>query len=198
MTALLLFTLLIVGLNLIPRLPFVNFPKTAEVITKLVSWIALAFLILTLLSFNGYRLKGIHSNASVSIVFMCLCILYYAIVKYSRHKLIGIVFSIPLLVLSISTLLFNQTIYENKIDNSHYKIRVNTPGLLACGEGIYLTKTSLLVFDEEVLNEWNLCLRGIERIETVSFGKHSAEFLIYHNTELDSENPFRYKIDNIP
>lgn len=103
---------------------------------------------------------------------------------------------IPLILLNLLTLLFGRTIYESKIADS-YKIQVTTGGILSCGELIHITETEFLIFDKEILYESSLCLREIKRIETVNFDQDSAEFLIYHNGEMDSENPYKYEIENI-
>ena len=91
--------------------------------------------------------------------------------------------------------MFGRTIYESKIADG-YKIQVTTGGLMSCGELIHLTETKLLIFDKKIVYESSLCLQEIERIETIDFDQNSAEFLIYHNGEMDSENPYKYKIEN--
>ena len=55
---------------------------------------------------------------------------------------------------------------------------------------------NLVIFDREIFHESNLCLRGIRKIEIVDFNEKRADFLIYHNGELDSENPYKYEIEN--
>jgi ABC-2 type transport system permease protein len=86
-------------------------------------------------------------------------------------------------------------IAEYKI-NDLYKIEVSRGGFLACGDILKITKSELWIFDKGIYRESSLCLRGINKIETVDFHYNHAEFLIFHNGEWDSENPFRYEIEN--
>jgi len=101
----------------------------------------------------------------------------------------------PLILLSLYILLFGQVIAEYKI-NDLYKIEVSRGGFLACGNIIKITKSELGIFDKEIYTESSLCLRDINKIEILEFHSNHAEFLIYHNGEWDSENPFKYEIEN--
>jgi ABC-2 type transport system permease protein len=92
-------------------------------------------------------------------------------------------------------LLFGQRLGEYRINNT-YKIEVTIGGLLACGENIKISKSAMVIFDKEIFHEASLCLRGIEKIDIVDFNENRAEFLIYHNGEYDSENPYKYEIEN--
>jgi len=122
-------------------------------------------------------------------------IIYFALVKNTTRKLITVVILIPLILLSLFTYLFGRTIYESKIADG-YKIQVTTGGIMSCGELIQLTERKYLIFDKEIVYQSSLCLREIKRIETINFDQDSAVFLIYHNGEMDSENPYQYKIEN--
>ena len=42
----------------------------------------------------------------------------------------------------------------------------------------------------------NQCLIGIENVEILKMNEHEIELLIYHNGTMDSENPYRYKLEN--
>ena len=75
-------------------------------------------------------------------------------------------------------------------------MNISQEGFLACGEIIRITKTEFVIFDKEVFYDKNLCLIGINKVETVRIDKNGAEFLIYHNEERDSENPYQYEIEN--
>ena len=195
MTAIAIFILIVIGLNLIPHLTKWNFPKMEKVINRILVLITVTFFVLTVLSINGYKLKGLYSNLAIGTIFLTTTIIYFALVKNTKRKLITVVILIPLILLSLFTYLFGRTIYESKIDDN-YKIQVTIGGLLSCGELIHITETEFLIFDKEILYESSLCLREIERIETVNFDQDSAEFLIYHNGEMDSENPYKYEIEN--
>ncbi|MCB6232303.1 hypothetical protein LIS90_13710 [Flavobacterium psychrophilum] len=100
----------------------------------------------------------------------------------------------PLIVLSILTLMIGEVKYENKIDKTN-KISVITGGFLACGEIINITQTRFLFFDKEVFSESNLCLKGITMIKTIFNDDKKTEILIYHDGELDSENPYKETIE---
>ena len=195
MTAIAIFILIVIGLNLIPQLTKWNFPKTEKAINRILVFTTVAFFVLTVLSFNGYTLKGLYSNSIIGFLFIATTIIYFVFAKNARRKLITVVILMPLILLTLFTFLFGRTIYESKIADG-YKIQVTTGGLMSCGELIHLTETKLLIFDKEIVYESSLCLQEIERIETIDFDQNSAEFLIYHNGEMDSENPYKYKIEN--
>lgn len=195
MTALLTFILIVVGLNLIPHLTKWNLPKAEKAINRILVLTAVTFFIFTVLSFNGYKLKGLYSNLIIGIIFISTTIVYFVLAKSTKRKLIMVVILIPLILLNLFALLFGRIIYESKIADG-YKVQVTTGGLLSCGELIHLTETAFLIFDKEIVYESSLCLREIEQIETINFDQDLGEFLIYHNGEMDSENPFRYKIEN--
>ena len=67
--------------------------------------------------------------------------------------------------------------------------------LFATPEIINITQTRFLIFDKEVYHIENLCLIGINKIETIKFDDKHTEFLIYHNGENDSENPYKYQME---
>jgi len=102
---------------------------------------------------------------------------------------------IPLITLSMLTLIFDRTIKEFEI-NEKTKIIVTSGGPLSCGESIKLTEQKFWIFDKEIYHENSLCLQGINRIKIVKFDKDNAIFLIYHNGKMDSENPYKYKFEN--
>jgi hypothetical protein len=83
---------------------------------------------------------------------------------------------------------------EFRIDDTN-KISVTTGGFLACGENINITQSRLGIFDKEVFRVDNLCLKGIYKIETSTLDEKHAEFLIYHNGQYDSENPYKYYME---
>ncbi len=173
-----------------------NFPKAEKSITQILILATVIFLVLTTLMFYGYKLKGIYSNPTVGVVFILISLLYFAVVQNTKRKIIAVVLLTPLILLSLLTLLFGRTIYEVKTPDN-YKIQVSTGGIMSCGELIHLTKSKFVIFDKEVIYESNLCLRGIKRIEVISFDQDSAEFLIYHNGKIEPENPYNYRVKNI-
>jgi len=170
-------------------------PKTEKIIQLILVVSSMTFFILTVLLFNGYKLKGIYSNPIIEILFIATTTLYFALTRFSIRKGIVLVILIPFILLSLIRLRFNGTLYESTIAEG-YKIQVTTGRLMSCGELIYLIEAKLLMFDKEIVYESSLCLREIEKIETIQFNQDSAAFLIYHDGEMNSENPFKYKIEN--
>jgi hypothetical protein len=195
MTAILIFIAIVIGLNLIPQLTKKKFPKTEKAVTQILILTTGTFLILTILLFNGFKLKGLYSNPIVGVAFILTSLFYFAAVKNTKRKILSVFLLTPLILLSLFTLLFGRKIYEQKIADN-IKIEVSTGGILACGELIHITETKFGIFDKEIYYESSLCLREIEQIKTIKFDKVSAEFLIYHDGEMDSENPYHYKIEN--
>jgi cytochrome c oxidase subunit IV len=194
MTAIIIFLGLIIGLNCIPLLIRTTFPKAERTIKIILVASTILFLTFTIFAFNGYRLKGLYTFSTISWTFIVSTIAYFAIFKNTKKKLITVFLLTPLIVLSILTLLLGQLVYEKKIDETN-KISVTTGGFLACGEIIHITQTRFGIFDKDVFHIDNLCLIGINKIETVKLDDKNAEFLIYHNGEYDSENPYKYDVE---
>lgn len=195
MTAIIIFLGLIIGLNCIPLLTKTNFPKTKKVIVKMLIVATILFLTFSIFAFNGYRLKGQYTFMVIGLTFIGLTIVYFTLFKNTKLKILTTIFILtPLLLMSIFTLLFGKVLKEFDI-NDNTKIIVTVGGFLSCGELIYITQTKFGIFDKEVHYESSLCLRGIEKIETIKIDDRHAEFLIYHNTEMDSENPYKYEVE---
>ncbi len=194
MTAILIFIGLIIGLNCIPLLTQTTFPKTEKAIQKILVASTILFLIFTVFAFNGYILKGLYTFSIISWTFLISTIIYFTIFKNSKKKLLIVFLLTPLIVLSILTLIFGQLVYESRIDETN-KISVTKGGFLACGEIIHITQTKFVIFDKQVFHIGDLCLLGITKIETIKLDDKHAEFLIYHNGEYDSENPYKYYVE---
>lgn len=190
--AFIIFIGLIVGLNCVPLLTKASFPKTEKAIIVISIISTLLFLTSIFFESNGYRLKGIYTFPTIGFLFITSTILFFALCKNTKKKIIEVFLLSPLLVISIFTLLFGRVQREFKVNEST-KIAVVSGGLLSCGEGIRVTQSKLIIFDKEILNETHLCLVGIYKIETVRFDDVHAEFLIFHNGEHDSENPYKYE-----
>lgn len=195
MTFILLFFGILIGLNLIPELIKKEYPKTEKIISRILIYATLIFAILTLLSFVGIRLKGFYTNTIIGLTFLISSLIYFATKKNTKNKIISIVILFPLILIGLYFQFFNQNLGTYKV-NDELNIKVSQEGFLACGEIIRLTKTKLLIFEKELIYDSSQCLRGIDRIETIEFNDKRAEFLIYHNGEMDSENPYHYEIEN--
>ncbi|WMI68203.1 hypothetical protein [Mangrovimonas sp. YM274] len=195
MTSILIFFGILIGLNLIPELIKKEYPKTEKMISRIVLISSLSFLILVLLSFIEIKLKGLYTNSIIGLTFLISSLIYIATKKNTKNKMVSIVFLFPLILVSLYFQFFNKNLGTYKI-NDELNIKISQEGFLACGEIIRLTKSSLLIFEKELIYDSSQCLRGINRIETIEFNDKRAEFLIYHNGEMDSENPYHYEIEN--
>jgi ABC-2 type transport system permease protein len=194
MTVIIIFIGLIIGLNCIPLLTKRTFSKAEKIIQIVLITSLVLFLTFTIFDFNGYRLKGLYTFATIGWIFSIATIAYFIIFKNSKKKVLKAFLLTPLIALSIFTLLFRQHVYEHRIDENN-KISVTTGGFLACGEILNITQTRFVIFDKDVFHIGDLCLIGISKIETVKLDDKQAEFLIYHNGQLDSENPYKYEVE---
>lgn len=194
MIVIIIFIGLLIGLNCIPLLTKTSFPKSEQIIAKLLMVITLLLLISLILAFIGYRLKGSYTFPTIVLTFIGLTFLYFALFKNTRIKIWTVFLLTPLLVVCIFMLLFGEVLKEFDL-NDKTKIIVTSEGLLSCGEQIYFTQTKLGLFDKEVHCESSLCLSGIKKIETLRIDDKQAELLIYHDGKMDSENPYNYVVD---
>lgn len=194
MTAILIFIGLLIGLNCIPHLTKKTFPTVEKLIGRILIVTTILFLTFMVFEFNGYKLKGLYSFSIISWLFIVSTILFFALFKNTKKKILTVFLLTPLIALSILTLILGRVVYEQKIDETN-KISVSTGGFLACGEIINITQTRFWIFDKEVFHIDNLCLVGINKIEITKLNDKHAEFLIYHNGKYDSENPYKYYVD---
>jgi len=145
--------------------------------------------------FSGIWIKGLYSNLIISIGFLGMVAFYFVSVSNTRLKIVAIPLLSGLVVLSLITITFNDKTFQTEI-NHDYDLIVASRGILSCGETIYFTESRLLFFEVEKLQKSNICLTGIYKIETIRFDDNFAEFEIYHDGILDSENPYNWKIEN--
>ena len=186
---------LIICLNCIPHFTKSNFPKMERVITGILIVSLIIFLLFSILKLNYYNLIGINTFPIIALIFIISALLYLTLFKNTKKKILMVIVLIPLITLSMLTLIFDRTIKEFEI-NEKTKIIVTSGGPLSCGESIKLTEQKFWIFDKEIYHENSLCLQGINRIKIIKFDKDNAVFLIYHNGKMDSENPYKYKIEN--
>ena len=83
-------------------------------------------------------------------------------------KILLVLLLIPFIVFNIFSLNVDQPIFEQELDEIN-KITVTKDGFLECGEIIYISQSKLGIFDKKVFQFNNLCLKGINKIETVKF-----------------------------
>ena len=195
MILIIIFLIIVIGLNLIPQFSSKHFPKTESFISKILIAYSLGYVFISILEFSGYQLKGAFSYKLLSIIFIAVCIVYFVIVKNTKKKLITVVLLIPLILISFISIILINALYQNSITKQH-KIQTNVTGIMSCGESIRLTETSYLLFDKIIYRDDSLCLRGIDKIETIHFDANSGTFLIHHDGEMNSENPLEYTIQN--
>ena len=188
-----LFVLVLVGLNLIPQIRKRKNQTFEFKISTLTAASTLVFSLVNLFYFNNLRLKGLYSIPIINLLFVLTVVIYFSFVTNSRLKIISIPILTVFILLGLLTTFFGQLKYEKKIDDTH-KIMVTSGGLMSCGQLLYVTRTTCLMFDKEVHYEGSLCLRDITQIDVLRFNNELAEFEIHHNGEL--ENPYRLKIEN--
>ncbi len=193
MYALIISLVIIIGLNCIPLLTKVTFPKFEKKIVKTMALAYITFLIIGTFELLGYSLKGFHTLSIISWIIIASTILFFAIFKNTRRKLLIAFVSTPLLVIAGLTLIFRQLEYEQILDENT-KISVTKGGFLACGETINISKTKFCIFDNKIIYIDGLCLQGINKFETVKIDDELTQILIYHNGKMDSENPYSYNL----
>jgi hypothetical protein len=194
MTVILIFIGLIIGLNCIPLLTNFNFPKVEKALVIMIAVSTILFLAFGILELYGYSLKGHYTFKIITWIFIVITILFFALFKNTRRKLLTVFVLTPLFLLSFLTFIIGQLVYERQLVVNN-KITVTKGGFLACGEIITIKQTKFLIFDKNVSQVSNLCLQGITNIEIIKIDDKHAEFLIYHNGKLDSENPYKYEME---
>lgn len=194
MTAILIFIGLIIGLNCIPLLTKTTFPKAEKIIVRILIAATILFLTFGVFGLYGYSLKGLYIFSTITWTSIISTILFFALFKNTRRKILTAFLLTPLLVVGGLTLILGQLLYERQLDENN-KISVTTGGFLACGEIINITQTRFGIFDKHVFHIGDLCLLGITKIETIKLDDKQAEFLIYHNGKMDSENPYKYDVE---
>lgn len=131
MTVIIIFIGLIVGLNCIPLLIKMNFPRTEKVLARILISSTILFLTSAFLEFSGYRLKGLFTFPAISLIFIISAILYFAIFKNTKKKILAVFILTPIIILSFLTLIIGRVVNEFRIDDTN-KISVTTGGFLAC------------------------------------------------------------------
>lgn len=195
MIAIIIFIGIIIGLNCIPLLTKKTFPKIEKVVGRILIAMTILLLITLIFDFNGYKLKSFFAYREIGLCFVISTFIYFAIFKNTRNKIWKGALLTVLIITTVTTQLLYQKTGSFKI-NDELNMSISREGFLACGEIIRITKTKFGIFDKEVFYDNNQCLIGITKVETVRIDKSGAEFLIYHNKEQDSENPYQYEIEN--
>src|SRR5690606_3460171 len=101
MTAILILIVIIIGINLIPELTKKEFPQTEKLITRILIFTLVIFLIITILSFIGLKLKGLYTNSIIGLILIIASLCYFGIVKNTKRKIFRIILLIPFFLLSI-------------------------------------------------------------------------------------------------
>lgn len=194
MEVIIIFLFIVFALNCVPLLIKNSSPRLERTLIQISNYTLIIFLVFTVLLFCGYRLKGIYTNTVLGVVFILSSALLFTFVKHSRKKLLRILIYSPLIFLSIFILMFVRVKSEFNI-NDTYKIQIGSGGFLGCGNSFNISESKFGVFDHVVYNEGSLCLQGIDKIDVLNFEGNYGEFMIFHDGEFDSENPFRLEVD---
>ncbi|MBK7639613.1 MAG: hypothetical protein IPJ22_06095 [Bacteroidetes bacterium] len=152
------------------------------------------FLTFAIFKYFDFIIKDLFTASIISWFFIVSTISFFVIFKNSMKKILLVLLLIPFIVFNIFSLNVDQPIFEQELDEIN-KITVTKDGFLECGEIIYISQSKLGIFDKKVFQFNNLCLKGINKIETVKFDEKHAEFLIYHDGEYDSENPYKFEVE---
>ncbi|KAB2807726.1 hypothetical protein [Phaeocystidibacter luteus] len=140
------------------------------------------------------RFSGKYTELIVYIVFEITAIVYFLKVPTNWSK-IALDFA---LIPTYLVVLFQIVIYSPPsvfpLDDT-YSISTRIEGLLACGESISITKNRLWIF-VETLHSNDPCLRNVESIDVIDFSPEKLIIYIHHDGDLDSENPYRYEVEN--
>lgn len=182
-------------MNCIPLLTKKTFPEVEKVVGRILIVTTILILITIIFDFNGYKLKSFFAYRVIGLGFVISTFMYFAIFKNIRNKIWKGALLTVLVIITVSSQLLYQKTGSFKINNE-LNMSISREGFLACGEIIRITKTEFAIFDKEVFYDSNQCLIGITKVETVRIDNNGAEFLIYHNREQDSENPYQYEIEN--
>jgi ABC-2 type transport system permease protein len=194
MIAIIIFIGIIIGLNCIPLLTKTTFPKVEKAVASMLISTTILFLIFGIFGLYGYSLKGLYTFSIITSAFIVSSVSFFALFKNTKRKILTVILLTPLLVSSILTFISRTLVYERQLDEKN-RISVTTGGFLACGEMINITQTRFVIFNKHVFYIGDLCLLGITNIEIIKLDDQHAEFLIYHNGKLDSENPYKYDVD---
>lgn len=192
--AILIFVVLIVGAIYIPNITNKYFPKLESRVGRALIASTVLFLSFSALHIYGYKLKGAYTFPIIVWSFIISSIVFFSFAKNTIRKWLIVLVLLPLLVLSIIMLVMGGTVYEYSIDTNR-KILVTTGGFLGCPQNIRFTTTKFVIFDKTAFHGYNPCLDGIQKIGEVKLEGKTIRFLIYHNGEYDSENPYKYKVE---
>jgi hypothetical protein len=167
-----------------------------KAINRILIFITVIFIVLTVLLYCGYMLKGFYTYIIIGFLFIASTIAYFILAKNTRRKRIKVIILCPVILYTLFDLSLKRPLFEHKIEDG-FKIRITTGGFIQnyC-EIIHLTEAKFLIFDKVIVEEIPFCIRDIKRIETINFNQDSAVFLIYHRGEYSYENPYKYKIIN--
>lgn len=191
MLTVIIFLSLIIGLNLIPLCIKPVSPNYELRIRKISFYVTIIFIVSNILLLCELRLKGFYSHEIILVIFGIAILIYFATVNNSYRKLWSIIFLTPLLAMGIIIQIFHLKTCETPLDESHH-IYLRRGGFLSCGETLVITKSKLVIFDQAIQTEYNLCLRGVNHVELNGSQDGKISLLIHHDGEMDSENPFNF------
>lgn len=194
MIAIFVFLLIIFGVNCLPFIFKNKFKDFEKVVKKALMFSLIIFFVFTVLLFNDIRLKGIYSYLIIGILFFFSCLFYFAIVENTRKKILLTILLLPTILFGFLLLIFSDVKYQTKLNNK-YDLQVVDGGFMTCGENIRVVESKYFVFYKEIKQVNGLCVIGIEKIMIDNVVNNKFDLLIFHNGEMDSENPLHYELD---
>jgi len=185
-----------------------DFKKHEDWLTNLVIASAIGALICVILMFFDLKIKGRYTTSLIAIAFFISNIILFSITTQKRMKILTGIVSIPtiiffllsifseswLIFLLIPYFLFQAPKLKSQIDENH-NVEIRDGGFLSCGESLIVTQSYLGVFDKLVHFGTNHCAREIYKVETIEFNDSKYVFNIFHNCDIQDENPLRYEVD---
>ena len=179
-----------------------------KLLTRIVTVSFILSIVLSVLMWFEFRLKGCYTTSIIGMTFWCGTIVIFGLTKDKRKKFITGLITIPTFIIGIMSLIvqplvllfaipylaFQAPIAKFDIDKTH-NVEVRNPGFMACGESLYVTESKYLIFDRQIYVGNNACVTGIKKIKTTEFNKEKMTFLIYHDGIEKDENPYKYEVE---
>ena len=193
-------------LSIVLKIVKLEHKKFEKYLSKVAQISLIGLIICILLMSFDYQLKGKYTTSIIGMVFWVSTLLLFGMTKKPMLKIFSGIVAIPTIVIGILALIwlpakifffilyaiFQPPLATFVIDES-YNVEVGQGGFIkSCGEHIYVTKSAYTILEKRVYLGTNVCLTGINHIETVEFNANRFEFLIHHEGKGDKANPFRY------
>ncbi|MEL6561585.1 MAG: hypothetical protein AAFQ94_25580, partial [Bacteroidota bacterium] len=166
MTAIIVFIVIILGINTIPFLHKRQFPGIERILIQVGWLVTIIYLAFFIISFYGIKLRGSFLNAALGYTLLMSYLLIFGVVRPNSRKFIIVLVAIPVMILCLYIQVLNQSIYEHKF-HKNLNLTIYREGFLACGEIIRINKPYFGILNKEILYDSNQCLIGINKVETI-------------------------------